>query len=406
VHMLDKTGARLIFAQKGGTTRAFQVYFYGANNTIYFDYYDSDSNFYSVPWSWTPSLNTWYHFAVVRNGANLKCFINGSQIGSTYNISTKILRNSTAFFTVGASTAYDNESSWENYFNGYIDEARISKGIARWTSNFTPPTTAYGSDTLNDYTIDLWVDPLSLTDLNTYIIGQDDSWKLTLDGSSNKYLKYQIIGGVSIIAPTTLQTNTWTHVAIVQSNGTVKLYLNGVLGASLAVTTIVNGTQPLTIGATHSGANMFNGYIEEVRVSKGIARWTAAFTPPVAEYTSDSYTKLLLPLNVQVVPNMVLESVGYVANYVPNSARVVIFEEDIDVMEANVDLVIEVSRDGGTTFSNVTLAKDMEFGDDTLNLFTGSVDLSSQPSGSLMVWKLTTKNNKDCRVRGVSLSWR
>jgi hypothetical protein len=30
-----------------------------------------------------------------------------------------------------------------NYFNGWIDEVRISKGIARWTSNFTPPTQPY-----------------------------------------------------------------------------------------------------------------------------------------------------------------------------------------------------------------------------------------------------------------------
>jgi hypothetical protein len=48
----------------------------------------------------------------------------------------------------------------------------------------------------------------------------------------------------------------------------------------------------------------------------------------------------------------------------------------------------------------------MEFGDGTLNLFTGSVDLDGQPNGELLVWKLTTQNNKDCRIRGVSLSWR
>jgi hypothetical protein len=103
---------------------------------------------------------------------------------------------------------------------------------------------------------------------------------------------------------------------------------------------------------------------------------------------------------------MVLQSVGYVANYVPTSARVVIFEEDIDVMEPNVDLVVAISRDGGTTFTDVIIAKDQEFGDGTLNLFTGSVDLQSQPNGELLVWKLTTQNNKDCRIRGISLNWR
>jgi hypothetical protein len=288
---------------------------------------------------------------------------------------------------------------------GYIDELRISKGIARWTSNFTPPSSAYEGASLSDYTIDLWIDPLSLNDENAYIIGVEDSWKLTLDGTSNKYLKYSVIGGNSVIAPISLSLNTWYHVAIVQKSTTIKLYVNGILGAS------INGSLPsdtstiLTIGATSTGTHLFNGFIEEVRISDN-ARWTAAFTSPAVEYSSDSNTKLLLPLNVQTVPNMVLHSVGYVANYVPTSARVVIFEEDIDTMEQNVDLKIAVSRDGGTTFTDVLIAKDQEFGDGTLNLFTGSVDLRSQPNGELLVWKLTTQNNKDCRIRGISLNWR
>ena len=348
--------------------------------------------------NFTPTIGLWYHMALVRidNGnsaASWRMFINGvSQSltlgggawNNTYpNLSTPLL--------IG--------SEIDGYYhNGLIDEVRVSKGIARWTSNFDV-------NSLTDYTVDLWIDPLSLTDLNTYIIGQDDSWKLTLDGTSNKYLKYTIVGGASIIAPIALSLNTWHHVAIVQKDGILKLYVNGILGASITGSAIVNTATVLTIGATSTGTHLFNGFIEEVRISNS-ARWTAAFTPPEVEYSSDSNTKLLLPLNVQSVANMTLQSVGYVANYVPTSARVVIFEEDVDVMEPNVDLTIAVSRDGGATFTTCLIAKDQEFGDGTLNLFTGSVNLSSQPNGELMVWKLTTENNKDCRIRGVSLSWR
>jgi hypothetical protein len=372
------------------TSSLKQIAFWVASNGTQVLFYGS---------SYPIVANTWYHIAIVRNGTDWRLYINGTTLGYTTSSYTIPTIPATLGFNLGLPFSTHNARI-------KIDEFRVSKGIARWTSTFTPPTSAYASPILGDYTVDLWVDPLSLTDLNTYIIGQDDSWKLTLDGASTKYLKYQIVGGASVIATTELPTNTWTHIAIVQSSGTIKIYVNGVLGGSIAGTAMINGTQPLTIGATHTGANMFNGYIEEVRVSKGIARWTSAFTPPLVEYTADSNTQLLLPLNVQTVPNMVLESVGYVANYVPSSARVVIFEEDIDVMEANVDLVIEISRDGGITFTNVTLAKDMEFGDDTLNLFTGSVDLTSQPNGELLVWKLTTQNNKDCRIRGISLTWR
>jgi hypothetical protein len=104
--------------------------------------------------------------------------------------------------------------------------------------------------------------------------------------------------------------------------------------------------------------------------------------------------------------NMTLQSVGYVTNYAPTSARIVIFEEDIDVIVENVDLFVYISRDGGTTFLPVTITKDSSYGDGSLNIFTGSVDISAPPQGQLMVWKLVTQNHKDCKIRGVSLFWR
>ena len=45
----------------------------------------------------------------------------------------------TALLEMGASTLWSGRD-----FDGYLDEIRISKGIARWTANFTPPTKAYG----------------------------------------------------------------------------------------------------------------------------------------------------------------------------------------------------------------------------------------------------------------------
>jgi len=104
--------------------------------------------------------------------------------------------------------------------------------------------------------------------------------------------------------------------------------------------------------------------------------------------------------------NMTLQSIGYVTNYVPTSARIVIFEEDADIIEANTDLLVYISRDGGTTFTVVTITKDSSYGDGTLNIFTGSADISAPPLGQLMVWKLITQNNKDCKIRGISLNWK
>jgi RHS repeat-associated protein len=82
-------------------------------------------------------VNTWYHIAAVRNGNVWTLYINGASV-STVTASGSVSTN-TNNIVIGAA---DTTGTAAN-FNGWIDEVRISKGIARWTSNFTPPTMPY-----------------------------------------------------------------------------------------------------------------------------------------------------------------------------------------------------------------------------------------------------------------------
>ena len=81
------------------------------------------------------SSGAWYHVALIRNGTNWKIFVNGEVVATT--TASYTVTNNTASVRVGYSSSNDSQ------FFGYIDELRISKGIARWTSNFTPPTAPY-----------------------------------------------------------------------------------------------------------------------------------------------------------------------------------------------------------------------------------------------------------------------
>jgi len=81
------------------------------------------------------TLDTWVHVAWTRHGADLRLFLDGVQQGATQNITTNIV-DSQANFHIG-------NRDTENSFQGYVDEVRISKGVPRHTSNFTPPTQAY-----------------------------------------------------------------------------------------------------------------------------------------------------------------------------------------------------------------------------------------------------------------------
>jgi hypothetical protein len=83
------------------------------------------------------STATWYHIALCRSGTSTKLFIDGTQAGSTYTDSTNYAAGG-----VGVGSRLDGTIS----LNGYIDDLRITKGYARYTTTFTPPTSAL-SDT-------------------------------------------------------------------------------------------------------------------------------------------------------------------------------------------------------------------------------------------------------------------
>jgi hypothetical protein len=87
-------------------------------------------------WSWTPSTGVWYHVAVTRSGTSGRAFIDGTQIGTTSTLITNDVVSPNSIQVGKTHTV-------AQYMNGYIDDLRITKGIARYTSNFTPPTTAF-----------------------------------------------------------------------------------------------------------------------------------------------------------------------------------------------------------------------------------------------------------------------
>jgi hypothetical protein len=86
------------------------------------------------------SISTWYHIVVCRSGTSTKMFINGVQTGSTFT-DTVVYTNTTNRPVIGT----DSNAITSNFYNGYIDDLRVTKGYARYTANFTPPTAAFSN---------------------------------------------------------------------------------------------------------------------------------------------------------------------------------------------------------------------------------------------------------------------
>jgi len=100
-----------------------------------------------------------------------------------------------------------------------------------------------------------------------------------------------------------------------------------------------------------------------------------------------------------------LVSTAFSAASVPTTARIVVFEENVDTPTLNTDIIASVSRDGGTTYTNTTLADSgYVTGTSGQRILTGQATISGQPSGQSMRWKLALANNT-VRIHGVSLQW-
>jgi len=146
IRMVDATTDDAALVSQWNTgNKSWAVIIRPAQPNITFYYSTDGSTTLSKTVAWTPSTNIWYHLAVVRNGNNLLFFVNGTQVGATQDLTGVTFYNSAEVLAVG--DFYGGTGAW---FDGWIDEVRVSKGIARWTSDFTPPTVPYPDD-LSDY---------------------------------------------------------------------------------------------------------------------------------------------------------------------------------------------------------------------------------------------------------------
>jgi len=161
----------------------------------------------------------------------------------------------------------------------------------------------FGTD---NFTIDTWLYPQNVTS-EQLIMGQragpgGETISFYIE-IYNGYVSFVVYSGTSYYGSyrtATISINTWTHIALVRNGTTITMYKNGVASGSQTIGTasVNNPSSPLIIGMDdYWDGHNYTGLIDEVRISKGIARWTSSFTPSTSAYTSDQYTKLLLHLN-------------------------------------------------------------------------------------------------------------
>ena len=284
----------------------------------------------------------WSHVAVVRSGDNSTAYVNGKSIGTisgtgSYNIA------SDRFWTM-QRYGYNQGGGWPG--KGYISDLKISQSVdytADFTPP-TAPLSSSGTSLHIKGTDASIIDKSQGTNLklfgNTtgsttqvkfansksmyfdgsgdYILSQEPVKLGTQDFTAECWLYYQSglelmgnrtvsdSGGFSVrISSTTLTvgnssgtgfgsvfsgttsslTNAWHHIAVSRSSGVTKIYVDGTSIASHSNSIDFSLSNPFVIGYAYtngSGADPIQGYIQDFRITNGLARYTANFTPPTA----------------------------------------------------------------------------------------------------------------------------
>jgi len=412
------------------------------------------------------STNTWYHFAMVRDGSsNLYAFKDGIQAGSTGTSSDTMTNGSSILLTIGAGGA---DAPAGTYLNGHMDGVRITKGEALWTTNFTKPSTVptAGANTkllLNfeggdqyaghnvepqgtaqidlstkkwgtgawkfdgdsdylelsdsadwdlvgsnsdDWTIDLWVKHDDHAGSEHYIAQYEDGsnyWRLS--HTSGTGLSFHVESGGGTLFTTTVGgeiTDTdWHHIALCKVADEYGIYKDGVQVAYVQSSSTDTFTGILAVGSL-SVSNYFDGNMDEIRIQHSNIFSASPNNTPDDTITvpTEEYSDTGEILDMTLISNSVTASSD------PDNARLVLFEEDVDAITLNTDLKAYVSKDGGSTWAQVTLTDEGDY-DTNQRILAGSVDLTQSGigSGTSIEYKITTHNAKELKIHGVGSLW-
>lgn len=146
------------------------------------------------------------------------------------------------------------------------------------------------------WSAEAWVRPSSVSSAR-FVLGQTDNlsnitnsaWGIWMFGGVPRLTFFDSVssGGRDVIGTSTLSINTWAHLAVDFDTTKIRLYVNGTMEGSFTYSGSFRDVgRQMMIGNTFARTAVYAGYIDEVRVLKGIAPWASdgGFTTPSEPY--------------------------------------------------------------------------------------------------------------------------
>jgi hypothetical protein len=299
----------------------------------------TDAGNIGVTDSVAPTLNEWTHIAAVRSGSTITLYKNGVSLGTQTTAQAYTTDGAVSIGFITGVTA----------ITGYITSARIVKGTAVYTSNFTPPTapvTAIANtslllnynnagivdvtsrnvlETINvqidhvnkkfgngsfytgtsgsnyirlpasefyqfgtkNFTVEGWFKPIGAGNERTfYMHGVNTAGGIALFVGTGG-VRFRASTQTDLVYATTISNSTFTHIAFVRDGNIRRIFIDGQQVASDTLSFNVSDNVVTDIGASVQNASdsfRYYGYIDDLRITAGVARYTANFTPPTSTF--------------------------------------------------------------------------------------------------------------------------
>ena len=285
--------------------------------------------------------NTWTHVAMTFNGTTITLWINGVSAGSTASVlnasnttlqvgknwgsyqwigyisnarvsntvrytatftpqTTPFTSDANTTFLGGMTNAGIPDLAMQNDLQT-VGNAQVSTSVKKYGTGSiyfdgssgdyltTPPNTYGWNFGTGNFTVELWIYPIAATNRTIMAdragsTGTANAWSLEF---FNTALRVEWHTGLAIIASsnTNITLNVWSHIAVVRNSGTLTIYQNGTSVASVSDSNNYSEVNPLNIGyepVFPSGNSNFYGYMDDIRITNGYARYVSNFTPPTA----------------------------------------------------------------------------------------------------------------------------
>lgn len=216
--------------------------------------------------------------------------------GDFFNIDGKVIGFETLDDRVGKTASIGGNAKLSTAIKKFGTASLVLDGTGDFITYSSQPDFGFGT---GDFTIEGWfykTAALSQILVDTRTTSTQNSIMVQSNGGGNLRL---FVNGAFVLTSSNNHTlNTWNHLAISRASGVTRFFINGVVSTNTyADATDYGTTKPLVLGASFVGLTAFAGYIDDFKISKGVARYTTTFTAPTSAFTSDLATVLLLHFN-------------------------------------------------------------------------------------------------------------